>query len=426
LLRKPIGTITTLLLLLGSASVMAARTTITYIGGPHGEQMTNALSHFAQEFEATSNIHVDIQTVPSAGYLDRVTTMVLAGTAPDVTHLVGMETAAFAQRGWLENLKPYLDRERLDINSLLIPPVGEAITWDGGVYVMPLAAQTREIYFNVDLFAERGVEDPLALQRQGRWTWETMLNAAKRLTVYGDGRTVKQAGIWTSATYQNWYIYVWQAGGALFDRDVFPRRATIDTEQARQGLEFFSSLWNEHKVVPSYGERSGHGFTLGKAAMSVVDGPFYIATLRASNPSFEWDIASVPTGPANNLREVGFNNLQILKDSKHKAEAWEFVRYVALSPDRIRLLSAATGRPPALRRAIPYYIESVGPKPSNARQFVDGIVNARQTLVSEHLNAIYGVINPILRQVVDGNRAIPGALVEMEQRTNALLQSSVQ
>jgi len=54
------------------------------------------------------------------------------------------------------------------------------------------------------------------------------------------------------------------------------------------------------------------------------------------------------------------------------------------------------------------------------------IVNARQTPVSEHLNAIHGVINPLLRQVVDGNRAIPGALIEMEQRINALLQSSAQ
>lgn len=400
---------------------------ITYVGGPHGDAMTNILTVFAKEFEEETGIHVEILIVPGgSAYRDRVTAMILSGNAPDILHLVGMETAAFAKFGWLEDLSPYIERDGIDLKSLLIPPVEAAIDWDGSTYIMPLSAQTREIYFNIDHINEMGLSNPIELHNKGAWTWDTMLDMAKRLTEYDETSEIKRAGMYSAATYQNWQWYVWQSGGSLFDRDVFPSRATMNTDEVKSALQFFSDLWTEHRVIPSYAERgrvSGNWFSNGLASMHVVDGPFTISALKARNPGFDWDIVSVPTGPVNNLREVGFNNLQIAKDSKNKDAAWEFVKYVALEVDQIKRLSGATGRPPALLDAIPYYVEHVGSYPTNARQFVDGIFYTRPTLVTPHLNDIYAVVNPILRQVVDGVRAVPDALSEMEQRINALLET---
>jgi ABC-type glycerol-3-phosphate transport system substrate-binding protein len=72
------------------------------------------------------------------------------------------------------------------------------------------------------------------------------------------------------------------------------------------------------------------------------ESPRYRTNIR----NFDWDIAPPPAGPAGRVTPVKGNQLFMYSESKHKLEAWRFIKFMT-SPQAEMLLC---GR---LRRAIP-------------------------------------------------------------------------
>src|SRR3989449_11609343 len=101
---------------------------------------------------------------------------------PDVFHTTGGDVLKYATAGQLSE-PPLTDAERRDFN----PSALQATTYKGKVVAYPLWIVPWFEYINLDLFKERGVTSP----KDGNWTYEEFLDAAKKLTFKrADGKQI--------------------------------------------------------------------------------------------------------------------------------------------------------------------------------------------------------------------------------------------
>jgi maltose-binding protein MalE len=77
--------------------------------------------------------------------------MAAGGTLPDVTELALVHGGTFAGRGFFEDLRPFIGRDR--VNTKVFPPVAlEAVTWTNGVlWGLPADLYTVPAFFNRDM-----------------------------------------------------------------------------------------------------------------------------------------------------------------------------------------------------------------------------------------------------------------------------------
>lgn len=149
--------------------------------------------------------------------------------------------------------------------------------------------QSGGMYYNKTMFEQAGLPDPYELQQKGEWTWEAMLEAAKKLTTgdtYGlsaDPNLLMEYLIATNDAY-------------LLNPETY--EVELDSENAMEALEFMYALYNEHKVIkPNEGnnwEDPRNYFTEGLVGMT--QGWVWEAEGRADTP-FEWGYVFWPKGP---------------------------------------------------------------------------------------------------------------------------------
>ncbi|MGI6083118.1 MAG: ABC transporter substrate-binding protein [Limnochordia bacterium] len=330
----------------------------------HGANWLAWLQEMVPIFEAKTGLEVEvIQTAGSYG--DALLAAIAAGVAPDVTDLIISTAGPFVEKELVEDLRPYFDRDRLDDSKW--PPVAIQgnTTADGRLWRMPAELSTAVTYFNADMFRAAGLATPKELG-QG-WTWETLLTAARRLTIdrSGDGRP-DQYGI-ADINITRWQTLVKQAGGSLFDRDLLPTTSYINTPPVLEATRFRLQFSEE-------GLLGGGGTWDGVSAMTfAVPGNLP----RYQNAMFEWDVAVKPRGPVNRASSVNANGFQILADSKNKEAAWQWICFLTGDQDSQAALVKHTGRPPAYMPVLVRYGRVVeGIKlPANWMAFIETAIS---------------------------------------------------
>ncbi|MDQ0112212.1 ABC transporter substrate-binding protein [Paenibacillus harenae] len=146
--------------------------------------------------------------------------------------------------GFLTPLNDYLN------NSRIAPDVIEAMKF-GGEQVYGLEgwynANDSGMYYNKRIFKEAGLQDPQQLMDADNWNWNTMLDAAKKLTVdnNGDGK-VDQYGL-AGAHYIFSEQLIASNGGLIYEEAT--KKVTFDSPAAMEALNFEYELYNTHKVV---------------------------------------------------------------------------------------------------------------------------------------------------------------------------------
>jgi multiple sugar transport system substrate-binding protein len=185
------------------------------------------------------DIDVELIHIPDqSDYRRRLSTDFAAGTPADIVLLNYRRYAAYAARGVLEPLGPYLDTsEALSESDFYV----EAITpfyWSGRLMCIPQNLSSLVVYYNRDLFRQSGVTEPSA-----DWTWDDLLAAALALThdTNGDGQA-EQYGFGTTVSLQRVAPFIWQNGGELVYPPDNPRGLALDSPPAREAVQWFVDL----------------------------------------------------------------------------------------------------------------------------------------------------------------------------------------
>jgi len=333
-------------------------------------------------------IDVQIEYVPNAtDFYTRLATGYAAGLAPDVFLINYRRYGQFAARDALVPIGPLLEASEILDEEDYYPQPLEAFQFNGELMCLPQNLSSLVVYYNRDLFDAASVPYP-----EAGWTWDDFLAAAKALTIDidGDGLT-DQHGLGVENSLIRFTPFIWQAGGELVDDLDRPTTLTIDTPEAREGIQFFIDLSLVHKVVPTEAEvlaiSDEDRFINGTTAM-LLQSRRVVPTLRQIQ-SFTWDVAPLPQHEeaAGILHSDAYC---MSATTENQAAAWTFIEF-ANGPDG-QQIAARVGRTVPSLKAVAESPIFLGPRggvatgtdfdrfapPASARVYLDTVPQIRR------------------------------------------------
>ncbi len=324
---------------------------------------------------------------------------------------------SYSLRGYLRPLDEYFKPG--EIESVWVPASLEAGRYNGQLMAAPLNSSTQFMYVNRTLFAQAGVQLPVAFARDqevtvdevvaGRWTWEQVVEAAKALTTdtNGDGQT----DIWgfifdqVSRPYQ-----ILALPESLEQPSISPdglkTEGYLDSPKWLQVAKFYYDLFNGDKPVSPKGippVETPELFASGKVAI-FVGGEWNIPRFEqakdldyaiAAHPYFAGGRVATPTGSWH---------LGVPAYSQHPAEAGAFVKYVTADPEGSRIWFESRGQFPATTA----FLQLIETDPAFAQfpkvAYRLGAYEARNTAVPRPKTPGYLEFEDILNQTLEDIR----------------------
>lgn len=341
---------------------------------PSGEQVTIKVAHWdsftepstqmlIDGFEAANpNIKVELIDIASAEYSNKLTVMLNGGNDLDVVWVKDPDnTPSIAQRGQLEDLTPYIERDGVELSAA---NGADALKLDGKQVALPVSTGFYVLYYNKDIFDAAGVEYP-----GNDMTWEEFEELAKKVTS-GEGNDKKYGALFHTwqACVQNWAV---QDG----------KNTILNTDYSfmKPYYEMVLRMQDEGTVMDYSTLKTGNihyssVFMEGQTAMMPM-GSWFIATMiekvKAGETSVNWGVATLPH-PAD--VEAGWTvgsttPMGVNANSKNKDAAWEFVKYCSgdegagiyasvgmiparMNDDTVKTLAAMEGMPEGIEEAL--------------------------------------------------------------------------
>lgn len=303
--------------------------------GSLDEKLVNEL--IIEEFEKDyPDTKVNLEFIPEA-YVQKIETMFVGGTAPDVIYGHPHYFANWASKGLLLDLDDKFkeDADFFYDEDTFIVDMYDAFKWNGKHIATINGSDTFLLFYNKDMFDAAGVPYP-----DDTWTWDDLVEAGKKLTVLeGDN---KQYGITISGWPYPVLSIVNSFGGSLFDNMDNPQEATFDSPNTVASLQFVQDLIHKHQIAPTVQdiENLGGSFDTGKVAMDITG--MWAVVFRRNITDFGWDVANLPLAQGQPRKTIAFYaGYAIYKDTKNPDLAWEFAKY--FQSDKAQELLAGLG-----------------------------------------------------------------------------------
>jgi multiple sugar transport system substrate-binding protein len=255
---------------------------------------------------------------------------VAGGDPPDVLNHDDPVVADWAERGVLTPLAELADAEELArLRKWLFPAARELGTYEGRLYALCNGLDIRMLYCNQTLLAEHGLTEPRNLDDLDRIA-ETIAPAAgernrKRMGYLPDPRR-----IWA------WGIVF---GGSFADLDAKSpdEMITADSPPIVAALEWMATYSRRYGPSEVAAFRSGEQALTGSAFplltdrryAVVMDGQWRVRDIEQAHPEDEITVVPLPAPPGGRPRAgwVNGNFFVVPQQARHKAGAWEFMKF---------------------------------------------------------------------------------------------------
>ncbi len=315
----------------------------------------------AKEFnDSHTDIQVEWMITPHAEHLAKFTAMLAAGDPPDMAMPIGIGGVAelYDEGAWLD-IQPFIDRDHYDMSDFY--GITQTLhTYPIGTLGLPMAAYPSFIYYNKDLFAAAGVEEPPHEFGKPEWNFDELVRRAQALTVDKAGKKASDPGFDPTSAQQWGYDESWmdfcglarQFGATLFHgitEDYKTARFT-DEPYVQRAQWISDSIWkwyfaasNEQSSV--FYDVAGDPFGSGKVAMWHCH-TWMMGEAYAEAP-FQWDIAAVPTGPHGEISaQIDADTFVMTKAGKQHDATWEVAKWMC-APGNLERLALTWGSVPA-------------------------------------------------------------------------------
>ncbi|MFC5403496.1 ABC transporter substrate-binding protein [Cohnella soli] len=386
------------------------------------------------EFEkAHPNIKVKVTKAPYEQFDSKLQSAIAAKNSPDVTSHWGyggfME---YYNKGMLADLTPYLgDFKASDYN---IPEdVMNIYKVDGKTYGIPLNSYVTVMLYNKDMFDKAGLEYPPTDYEDKSWTFDKMVEYAKKLTV--DSKNLAEAQYGVDFGFGERDQRPQYFGGNVYSDDTWtnggkPSKINLTEPAVVEAYKKIYGLIWDQKVSPtpafskSVSGQFGDPFLSGKIGMSVV-GSWSLAA--AKDFSFRVGVAAVPQGPNPDVRSVLYvDPLFVLKDSKHPKEALEWIKFLITTEIQEKSIELSGGNPPVNQKAAEkFYNNFEGIDPKQIQQIFAGAYKYGFESYN-HLISNYSQINELfineLASVENGDKKVEDVLPVIQDKLTKLLE----
>lgn len=402
-------------LLCASVIGQAAPVTITFMAKTGGWE---PLYREAIAIFESQNPDIKVDYLPETSDLKgKMQVNIAAGTAPDVFRNSGGGVTELALNGFLYDLNPLIKRD-LSATDLrdFFPHMWSAGQLRYGEYAglrfgIPQYANVILVQYNKEILARFGMQDILALDARGDWTWDTFRSYAKKLTVQ-DGNNVVQWGAHIgshSSRHLGRPMWIWANGGDIFDFDNDPTRFLMDQPAAVEALDFVHTMMYQDGSIPSPSQRGTAKFDNGTLAIESDAGTENLRS-KVESIALDWDMAPRPMGKAGRGNRTSSDFYLMSATTKHPEEAWRFLRFLTSREGAV--LHAKHGYGPIRRSAARAYIEAV---PGISMQVVaDAFETARvdPQLAIVESDRVSGLISNALKEIFEQNIKPPRVALE--------------
>ena len=260
-------------------------------------------------------------------------TLFAAGTPPDIYRYLQEITPIItvSQKALHLQLDDYIAADAYDLSDFR-PDAVRLYQWEGKTFALPRDYGNQNLFYNVDIFEEAGVEPPPVDWEESSFTFEVFLDMLQRL-VKREGDRVTQWGFLVNRGQRPWASWVYSNGGALVHKD----DAGIATESAMadeatvEALQFLQDLMYKYEVSPRPDLESELGgvelFSTGRVAVMLTN-PSAVNQFRPIE-AFRWDVGTIPIGKAAR-RGTGGGGTGWASGAgtKHPQEAWGFLKHI--------------------------------------------------------------------------------------------------
>ncbi|MEK4880398.1 MULTISPECIES: ABC transporter substrate-binding protein [Paenibacillus] len=308
-----------------AGSSTGKKTELTFWGDWGGEGQKQFETMVDAFNKSQEKIHV--KYVLQQDMITKFLTSATNGGTPDVLFWDRWRTSLYAPKNVLHPVDEYLTRDGISEDDFYSESLRE-LSYDDKLYGLPLTVDARALFYNKKLLAEAGLQPPT--------TWDELEAAATKLTKW-NGNKLETAGF-SMGDLGLFNMYLQQAGGTMLTED---GKTNFNNEQGKQVLEFWDRLMNKDKVY-KVGFELGLGegqdaFVTGKVAM-LYSGPWMLSTYNKYGKDLDYGIVPPPAGPNGDKGSVmGGFGLVIPEGSKHKEEAWEFIKWWTANKDNALL-----------------------------------------------------------------------------------------
>jgi multiple sugar transport system substrate-binding protein len=360
-------------------------------------------------------IEVELAHIPDqADYRKRLAADIAAGTPADVVLINYRRLGAFAAKGLLEPLGPYLAQSKLVKEADYYAEAMAAFNWQGTLMCIPQNVSSLVVYYNKQLFDQAGIAYP-----QAGWTWGDFVKTAQALTkdINGDG-LIDQYGLGTEIEAIRLAPFIWQNGGDLVDNPETPKRLALDTPAASAAFQWFVDLQVKYHVVPdaaaAKSEDSDSRFMNGRLGM-LLNSRRIVPTLREIS-GFDWDVALLPQGKQS-LTVLHADAYCLPKASKNKPAAWAFIEFANATEGQT--IIAKTGRTVPSLKAVALSPAFLDPnaKPQHSQVFLDVVPQARTLPILDTWVDIEETLTAELQRALYGEASVSEAIEAAERNT---------
>lgn len=376
----------------------AGKVKVTWWNSVDDDAESKALNDLVLKYEKEHpNIDIEQSYVPFADIKNKLLTSSVASELPDIVWVDNPDHQTFAAANIFADITKEV--KQWGQSDQYFEGPWSSTVYKGKNYGIPVSSNNLALYYNVGMLKEAGIEPPK--------TWEELKEAAKKLTkpgVYGLSVAGKQD---ETATFQ-FLPWVWQAGSDLTS---FNSSGTLEALKLWKDL-VDKGYMSKETITLSHGDMSLK-FANQKSAM-MVNGTWALKG-DLENVGFDWDVVPLPAYKESATILGGFN-WAITSSSKHKKEAWEFIKF-AIEPENLKESIKTAGRLPSRKDLIqdPFWQEG------KMKVFSDSMEDAKARAYGADYPKVSGEVQQMIQQVLTGSKNPEEALKDADQKIKPLL-----
>lgn len=321
----------------GSAPASGAskeKVTITYSSWGSPAQAESIDAEVAAWSRKHPQLNIEVQSVvqPWGGYHEKMQVLASGGSLPDVNIVSGAFYRNIALQNAFLDVRRYFERDRLTWDNLP-PGVKNFLTLEGKLYGLPiggLGVGGAMMNIHKGLFQKAGLPVPTL-----NWTWDDLLQHARKLTVPGGGESGGQWGVdFGKSTWEA----VWGTMLRAYGGDVWNSTRTessINSPAAKTVFQYLKDLVDRWNV--SHPQGGDPSFYAGQVGMSVAWSG--AASQRMQKAEFPVGVAATPRGPAGQgvAPPTGQSHTySVAATTKHPEESWRFVKFLITEPEALQ------------------------------------------------------------------------------------------
>ncbi|MEG0229508.1 MAG: extracellular solute-binding protein, partial [Oscillospiraceae bacterium] len=235
------------------------------VSGVDENQTSNATIKAMKKFEEQYKRDIEFVTCGYDEWNQKVMASIASGAPIDVVNGSTYQYPLFAMKGYAQPIDEFVNLKSKFID---IDVMKSLFSYQGKYYnASPLACSLPLIiYYNKDLFASEGVDDPYELYQKDEWTFTKFKEVAKQFTkdTNGDGKTDQ----WGLAAWYQWVFFGGSAASVCKINDQGNYELNMDNNPAlNEALELIQSGWSTDKWIGLEGGDIYDSFYKGKNAM---------------------------------------------------------------------------------------------------------------------------------------------------------------